>query len=278
VTFALAVVVGTAFLHAGWNTAAKSIGDRWVASLSIAITGGTAGIIGAIAFGLPAVASWPYVLGSALAQATYLILLTRAYSHGDMSRLYPIARGIAPLLVTVVAITVLHEHLDGWSLLGILILCVAILTLAFARGRPRRGHGIGLALATGVMISTYTVLDGIGVRVSGNIWGYIAWGFAVQSPLVVLMCLLRGGKNLGSRVRANLAKGLLTGMASVLSYGIVVWAQSRAPLPLVSALRETSVIWAVLAGRIFLSERLRRPEITAIIVAAGAAMLLQLTR
>lgn len=276
-TLVLGVVLGTAFLHAAWNTAAKSVGDRWVSSLLIGVVNFAAGLVGVIMFDVPVAACWPYIVASAVAQSCYLLLLTTAYSYGDMSRLYPIARGLAPLLVTAVSVGLLGERLSRPALLGVIIICTAIALIAFARGLPRRGQGVGLALATGAAIATYTLIDGVGVRLGVSALGYASWLFLLQGPLIVGFCWWRGGPDLPRRLKSNLAKGLGGGLLSIVAYTIVLWAQARAPLSLVSAMRETSVLWAALAGRLLLGEQLNRKEVAAVVLAALGAATLQIT-
>jgi len=272
----LAIVLGTAVLHASWNAIAKAVGDRWVSSALIGVVNGVGGIICIAVFGMPAPAAWPYLVVSALLQASYLMLLTKTYSYGDMSRLYPIARGTSPVVVTIVAVTVLHESLSGMSWVGLIVLVAGIAGLAFARGLPRAGTGLEFAVITGLCIASYTLSDGVGVRLAENPGGYIGWMFALQAPVLIAVCRWRGGPGFFARARQHAVRGLLGGVLSVVSYGIVVWAQSLAPLALVSGLRETSVVWAVLIGRVFLGERLVPLEVVAIVAAAAGAVLLQL--
>jgi drug/metabolite transporter (DMT)-like permease len=277
VTLVLALVLGTAVLHATWNALAKSVGDRWVASALIGVVNGIAGLGCLLVFGPPAPSAWPFLVASAGLQAAYLVTLTTAYEHGDLSRLYPIMRGTAPLLVTVVSVLVLGESLGAASWLGLTILVGGIVLLAFGRGVPRFGAGLGYALLTGVIIAGYTLADGVGVRASDNPLGYIGWMFALQGPVLIGVCWWRGGSDFVGRVRRQAGRGLLGGVLSVITYGIVVWAQSRAPLAVVSGLRETSVVWAALIGRIFLGERLAAREAVAIGLACCGAVVLQLS-
>ncbi len=271
----LLLVLGTAVLHAGWNAMAKSIDDRWVASALIGVVNGTFGVVCIALFGAPAAASWPYLVASALLQATYLVLLTRTYSHGDMSRLYPITRGTSPVVVTMVAVAVLAERLTPLSWVGLGVLIGGICLLACARGLPRADTGLVLAVTTGLVIACYTLSDGVGVRAAGDTGAYIGWMFALQAPVLLLVCRWRAGATFWRRMRGHAPLGLLGGVFSVTSYGTVVWAQSRAPLALVSGLRETSVVWGALLGGIFLGERLTRVEWLAVLTAASGAVLLQ---
>ena len=275
-TYVLWLVLGTAVLHAGWNALAKSVGDRWVASTLIGVVNGAGGVVCILLFGLPDPGAWPYLVASALLQAGYLLTLTTAYRHGDLSRLYPVMRGTAPVLVTAVSVLVLHEQLSVSSWLGLGVLVAGIGLLSISRGLPRRGDGLGLAVLTGVIIACYTISDGIGVRIGTEPMAYIGWMFAVQAPVLIAVCWWRGGPGLPGRLRRHAVRGLVGGLLSVITYGTVVWAQSRAPLAVVSGLRETSVIWAVLIGRIFLGERLVRREALAIGLACCGAVVLQL--
>lgn len=275
VQWVLLLVLATAVLHAAWNAMAKSIGDRWVSAALIGTVNGAFGLGCAALFGLPAAAAWPYLVASALLQALYLILLTRTYAQGDMSRLYPVARGTAPVAVTAIAVTLLSDRLSPLSWCGLVVLVGGIGLLAFARGVPRAGSGLILAMMTGLVIASYTLSDGVGVRTAESTGAYIGWMFALQAPVLLTVCRWGAGRSFWRRMRENAPLGLLGGVFSVTSYGTVVWAQSRAPLALVSGLRETSVIWAALIARAFLGERLTRTEWVAIVTAAAGAILLQ---
>lgn len=270
-----ALVLATACLHAGWNTAAKAVGDRWVSSALIGSVYAVIGIVAALLLPVPDVASWPFVAASVVLQVVYLLLLTSAYEYGDMTRLYPLARGTSPLLVTLFAVLVLRERDGTGVLIGVTVLVAGLIALAFAHGRPRRGHGIGLALATGVTIAAYTVVDGIGVRHSGHALGYAAWLFAFQGPILVAVCLWRGGPGMSARLWRHRLTGLAGGVLSLVSYAVVVWAQARAPLAIVAALRETSVLWGAVAGTVFLRERLGWKGVLATVLAAVGAVLVQ---
>jgi drug/metabolite transporter (DMT)-like permease len=276
VTLVLALVLGTAVLHATWNALAKSVGDRWIAAALIGVVNGIAGLACIVAFGWPAMTAWPYLVASAVLQTVYLLTLTSAYRHGDLSRLYPIMRGTAPVLVTVASVGVLGGRLGAASWAGLIVLVSGIVLLAFGRGVPSFDTGLGLAVLTGVIIAGYTLADGVGVRASENPLGYIGWMFALQGPALLAVCWWRGRPGFAGRLRRHAVRGLLGGVLAVVSYGIVVWAQSRAPLAVVSGLRETSVVWAALIGRLFLGERLVAREIVAVGLACCGAVVLQL--
>jgi len=234
-------------------------------------------------------------------QTGYLLLLTAAYAHGEFGRVYPIARGTAPVLVTVFALLVLGERVRGTQLAGIALVVAALAGLVLIRGRPGRGDGLGLAAATGVVIAAYSLVDGIGVRHSGSVAGYAAWLTFVHGPLMVAACVaLAGPRHLlgwisgdggtGPRAPAGPAAvsitrrrpaimvtaGLAGGLLSLAAYAIVLWAQSRAGLSLVSALRETSVLFAGVVGTLAFGERFSGRQVAATVAAVAGIVLIQL--
>lgn len=271
-----ALVLASAALHALWNAVAKSFGDPWVSSALIGCGYLIAGLVTVIVSSAPTPASWPFLIGSVLLQVLYLLLLTNSYQHGDLSRLYPLIRGLDPLLVTVIAIAFLGEQLQGWALVGMCALFAGLGVLAFGRGLPKRGQGIGLALLTGCCIAAYSLVDGLGVRQSGYPFGYIGWMFLLQGPILIALARWQVGPHLGSQLRRHAVKGVIGGLLSFLTYGIVVWAQNRMPLSVVAALRETSVVWALLLAPLLLRERLSRLTAAAAVVALAGAVLVEL--
>ncbi|WP_277453547.1 DMT family transporter [Janibacter sp. DB-40] len=271
----LLLVLATAVLHAAWNAMAKSVGDRWVSSALIGTANGVVGLVLVSFFGVPAAESWPYLVASALLQAAYLVLLTHTYAHGDLSRLYPIARGTSPVVVTMIAVGLLGERLSLLSWLGLGVLVAGIVLLAGARGLPRADTGLVLAVCTGLVIAAYSLSDGVGVRMAGNTGAYIGWMFALQGPVLLLVCRWQAGRSFWGRMRTHAPIGLLGGLLAVIAYGTTVWAQSRAPLALVAGLRETSVVWAALIGGLVLRERLTAIERLAVLVVAAGAVALQ---
>jgi drug/metabolite transporter (DMT)-like permease len=302
-----AAVLFAAVLHAGWNALAKFIPDRLAAAALIGAISAVFGIVCVTFAPFPAGASWPFLVGSAITQTGYLLLLTAAYARGEFGRVYPVARGTAPVAVTVVSLTVLGEQLAIGQILGIAVVVGGIAILVLARGWPRVGDGLGLAGLTGLTIAAYTVVDGLGVRRSGSSFGYASWLFLLHGPLVLFAAMLLAARRTrlaapaapgpggaGSRGAAgsavgrfgtvrwplgwprgsHLAAGLIGGAMSVLAYAIVLWAQDRASLALVSALRETSVLFAGILGALFFSEPFtRRQTVGAVIIVAGIALI-----
>ncbi|HEY0266316.1 MAG TPA: EamA family transporter [Rhizomicrobium sp.] len=268
-----AIVLFAALLHASWNALLKGGGDGlW----SMTVMGVATAIACAVALPFlpwPLRASWPFIAASALLHIGYNAFLIRAYRSGDFGSAYPIARGSSPMLVTLGAALVAGEQPTLLGMAGILLVSIGIISLAF-RGRRLPETGIFYALGTGAFIAAYSVTDGIGGRLSGNaiaytLWMCLLWG-ATALPVYRLMRpgqgLWRGGRNTGLAA--------LGGVISVAAYGIVIFAMTRAPMGSVSALRETSVLFAVLLGRMFFGEALTaRRILAALVIAAGAICL-----
>ncbi|WP_043469588.1 EamA family transporter [Arthrobacter sp. Rue61a] len=278
-----AAVLLAAVMHSAWNAIAKAIPDRLASSTMIAVAYGACGVIGAAVFGIPLQQSWPYVLASAVLQTCYLILLTTSYKHGDFSQVYPLARGLAVLLVTGIATTFLAERLSFWQLAGVAVVAGSLLSLALVRqnvSATTDGNRKGpfFAVLTGVAIAAYTLLDGVGVRVSGQSMAYISWLFLLQGLLIPVVCwrMAKDRRTFPQRVARYWKPGFIGGLVSMLAYGIVVWAQSLAPLALVSALRETSVLLAGIIGAVFFKEKFSRLRGALTVVAVAGIAAIQL--
>jgi drug/metabolite transporter (DMT)-like permease len=268
-------VLLAAVLHAGWNALLKGVPDRLATIVLLDLTG-----LGLSALALPLVpppapASRGLLVASVALHLGYELLLLRSYRVGDLSQVYPLARGSAPLLVAAFAGLVLGERLGSWQLAGLVGVCVGLLLLVGAGGAPLgRGQAVGSALATGVFIAAYTVADGLGVRRAGTDLGYVAWLFLLHGiPIPLVVAAIRG-RGLAARLRGHLPAGVAAGALSVAAYGLVLWAQRRGALAVVAALRETSVLVAALIGSLVFGERFgRRRVLAAALLAAGIVAL-----
>lgn len=263
-TVAAAVLVA-AVTHAGWNALAHRITDKLVGFTLIAGGGTLIGVATAPFVAFPAARAWPYLLGSAVIHIAYYALLMRSFRLGDFGQAYPIARGSAPLVVTVLAALFAHEVPDGWAAAGIALSCAGLTGVALwgLRGQRPNWAAIGAALATGMTIAAYTVVDGLGVRASGSAPGYIAWLMAVQGPVIPAYTVWRRRGDTVAALRPFAAVGLLGAALSVAAYGLVLWAQTRAELAPVAALRESSIIVGAAIGAVFFKERFGAPRIVA---------------
>lgn len=271
---ALAVLFG-ALLHAGWNALVKSSADKAHDTALINLLGGLLCLPLLALAGGPAPAAWPWLLGSACVHVGYFSLLVAAYRHGELSLTYPLMRGAAPLLVALASATAFGEPLSPLAWAGVLAVCCGVLVLGVARHSLESGRAVAFALANAAVIACYTVLDGHGVRASGNPVGYVACVFLLNALPFGAIVLARSGwtalrAHAGRRARYALAGAA----ASVGSYGIALWAMTLAPVATVAALRETSVLFAALLGGWQLRERFtaRRALGTAAILAGVAAL------
>lgn len=264
-----ALVLLAAVLHASWNALLKSGEDGfWVMTvMGVATTIACAATLPFLP--LPARASWPYIAASALIHVAYNAFLINAYRHNDFGSAYPVARGSSPLLVTLGAALVAGEMPGLRGLAGILLVSSGIISLA-----GRLDRGIFAALGTGATIAAYSVTDGLGGRLSGAPIAYTLWMCALWGvfALPIYLAFGRGGRLWrGPRPTARAAAG---GIISVAAYGIVIFAMTRAPMGSVSALRETSVLFAVLLGRMVFGEILTmRRMLSALVIVAGAICL-----
>ncbi|MFD5709609.1 EamA family transporter [Streptomyces pharetrae] len=260
-----AAVLAAAVTHAGWNAIAHRITDKLVGFTLISGGGALTGLALVPFTAVPAAAAWPYLLGSAAVHIAYYALLMRSFRLGDFGQAYPIARGSAPLVVTVLAAVFAHEVPDGWAAAGIALSCAGLTGVALwgLRGRRPDWAAIGAALATGLTIATYTLVDGLGVRASGSSLGYIAWLMLVQGTVIPAYALHRWRGAFLATVRPFAALGLLGALMSVAAYALVLWAQTRAELAPIAALRESSIIVGAVIGAVFFKERFGAPRIAA---------------
>jgi drug/metabolite transporter (DMT)-like permease len=269
----IVLLLGAALLHATWNAILRGGADRlW----SIVVMCATSAVVAApLVFILPAPAraSWPYIAFSAGLQVAYCLFLVRAYREAGLAQVYPIARGTSPLLVTLGAVVVAGERLTPGALAGVVLVSAGITALAFEKARPNAKSTLA-AVSTGVFIAAYTLTDGLGARLSGHAQSYTAWLFLAQGSAMPLAYMAVRGRLTISLKDPETLKALIGGVFGLISYGLVIWALTRAPMGQVSALRETSILFAAVIGVVFLKEKLTWPRIgAAVMIAAGAVAL-----
>ncbi len=268
----LTLVLGAAILHASWNALVKVEGDHLVVLGGFVATHAMVSAVGIWFFPLPNAAAWPYILASAAVHNLYKLLLSQAYRHGDFGLVYPIARGAAPLVVALFAWLWLGETLPPTGIIAVLIMAGAILSLTRRGGASPRA--VGFALGTGLMIATYTVIDGTGARTLGNPHSYFLWMVLIDAVLFIpVVCALR--ENAIQRIVRSWRPVLIAGLMSVVAYWLVIWALSQSPMALVSAVRETSVVFAALIATVLLKEGNARHRILAAIAVAFGIVLLR---
>ena len=268
-------VLAAAVTHAAWNAIAHGIKDQTLAFALIGVGGTAAAIPLIIATALPRPASWPYLLASVAIHVFYVLLLMQCYRLGEFSQVYPLARGVSPLVVTILAAVLLHEHLALPQIAGVIVVSAALAFLVFGGRRPGRGAFLA-AVGTGLTIAAYTMADGVGVRLSHSPAGYIAWLMLLQSLCVPMFALIRRRGVVLKQPPRILLSGLAAGALSVLAYGLVLWAQTRGALAPIAALRETSVIFGAIIGALVFREPFGRTRVTATILVVGGIMLLNI--
>jgi drug/metabolite transporter (DMT)-like permease len=272
--FALALVLSAAFLHAVWNAMMKRSADRFIAMAMLNFGHGLPALVLVYLFLPPASESWPFLLGSTFVHFFYYIFHLLYYRFGDLSQVYPIARGIAPVCVAMGAWFFAGEILSAQAWWGIILITSGIGVLFISRSKGQaNGMAIMAAVATGLMIASYTILDGMGVRASQSAIGYIAWLFLLEWPFSFGLFYYR--RKLLRSIPANIyLLGFAGGLISALAYGLAIYAKSIAPLGAVSAVRESSVIIAAMIGVIWFGERPWKLRVLAAIIVAGGVIVL----
>ena len=267
-------VIAAALLHASWNALIKSGGSKFTSMLLMTVLQGAAGGVIALFHAFPSAAVWPWLLGSAVFHSSYKLFLSYAYEQGDLSRVYPIARGAAPMIVLALSGFFLSDHLAKLEVIGVLVLGLGILLMArgaFANGESRRL--VPFALGSALMTAGYSIVDGLGARVAGDATLYVAWMFFLDALIFAPMCIaLRGRGVLKSNAR-DWVIGAGAGAGSYGAYAIAVWAMTVAPIALVTALRETSILFAVLVGWLIMGDKMDRGKaIAATLIVIGVAL------
>lgn len=269
----LLVLLG-ALLHAAWNASIRAADDKF--AQMVALTLGSA-LIAAVVLPflpLPAPQSRPYIAASVGAHFVYFTLVARAYQQGELSVSYPLMRGMAPLLTAAASIIFFHEPLSGIGWLSLLLLSGGLLVLS-----AEHRAGVAFALANACVIAAYTLIDGTGARLAGEgaagVLSYTLWMFLLNAaPFLAWVLLLRQKRRHLPAVGAAWWRGLVGGGLALTSYGLAIWAMTRAPIPLVAALRETAVIFGLVLGALVLKERFGPARwLATLLVAAGAVAL-----
>ena len=268
------LVLFAALLHATWNALIKSGGSTELDTVALTIA---AALLAAIALPFatqPAPASWPWLAASVVLHVAYFLMLGAVYRHGDLSHVYPLMRGIAPLLVALTGAVCLGESLSVLVWMGITLICAGILLPVLRHPAVLRERATPLALAIAAVIASYTLVDGYGTRASGNSFSYCMWMFLLEAPPIVLVAWFYQRRRVWEHVRLKWRRAVVGGFCVLGSYSIALWAMVSAPIAAVAALRETSVLFAAIIGATLLKERLGAWRIAgAATIAVGMAML-----
>jgi drug/metabolite transporter (DMT)-like permease len=269
-------VLAAAVMHAGWNVLVKLKLDRFLSLFLLQTLMGLMGLAMLAVFAWPSTASLPYAVASGILHTGYNIFLARSYRTGDLSQVYPIARGTAPLLTLIVTWFAAHEAIGIATGLGIGVLVAGIwLTgLVGKRGLKLDGLTLFFALGTSVFIAAYTVVDGLGGRASGSPSGYAALVFLLDAVLLFFAGIYMRGPGIIRQVAPYWKSGIAGAALSLSAYWIVIWAMTLAPIAAVAALRETSILFVMLMSMRVLKETVTAPRIAgALLIVAGAVIL-----
>ena len=249
-------VLGAGMLHAGWNALLKSAGggDPLLDTATVVAGSTTCSLLALPFVPLPDTGAWPFIAASTFIHVGYYLTLAQAYRTGDLSFAYPLMRGTAPLIVTVLGAVFLRELPQTHVLVGILLISIGIISIAFARLTQHPPVAAYWAFANAAIIAVYTLVDGTGARASGNALSYVLWLTFIEGIVFLTWTRRHRGKPAFGYLRKQWRRGLVGGFCSVAAYAIVLWAMTRAPVAAVAALRETSVIFAALIGALWLKE------------------------
>lgn len=253
----LAAVLAAAFLHAAWNAVVKVALDRFSSILLLALCQSGLALLLLPLFPAPGLASWPWLAASALLHTGYKLFLIRAYVHGDMSQVYPLARGTAPLIVAIVGAVALGEPMTPLKALAVAAIALGVVVMSLRGGAelvriPPRA--LAWALGTAAFTASYTLADAVGARLSGSVSGFTLWMFVLDGLGMLAFALAARGPAALRGLASAWGAGLAAGAMSLLSYWIAIWAFTQAPVALVAALRETSVLFAMLIAVLVLKE------------------------
>ena len=277
-TIITAVLLG-ALLHAVWNVFIRAAADK---DLTTTLVAGGAGIWAVcwLPFAsAPALESWPYILASLLIHVAYFALVAYLYRHLELSFAYPIMRGSAPVLSAIIAVLVVHESPSPIGWIGVLLVSLGVLLLiggTWRSGSLKRAHLL-LALANAVVIVAYTLVDGVGARLSGSPSSYTAWLFFLTAISLMTRYFAKTGWNGMNKVWHNRTRAAMGGACTVGSYGLALWAMTQAPIALVASLRETSVAFGTLLAVAFLGERVTPLRYLSVLVVTCGAVAIKMS-
>lgn len=269
-------VLVAAVLHGTWNMLVKINLDRFAALFVIHSIMGVMGLAALSVTGLPAAAALPYALVSGTLHTLYNLFLARAYRYGEMSLVYPLARGVAPLVALLLSLVIAGETISlvELVLLGLLLVGLWLVALGGAGKIMTDSKSIAYAIGTAIFIGLYTVVDGMGARLSEDAFAFIALIYFFDGLFILIVALFTRGTAIFTTARPFAVRGAIGALFAAAAYGLVVWAMTKAPIAIVAALRETSILFVLAMSAFVLKERVAPVRILggALIVAAAAAL------
>jgi len=274
----LLVLLGAA-LHAAWNGIVKTGPDRYLDIASLLAAAALLTLLWLPFLPLPARACWPYLAASALIHQVYFTFVALAYRKGEMSVVYPLMRGMAPALTALASALVLREHPSVGGYIGVCLVSGGVVLLTFER---RGGAKIALApallaLANAGVIAFYTLVDGVGVRLSGHAFSYTSWGFLLSASLFAPTALLLRRREAVAHFKGQWRNSFIGAGCSLASYGLALWAMTKAPIATVAALRETAILFGLVLAVFSLKEKVRGGRVVAVALVAAGAVIIKLS-
>lgn len=274
-----AVLLG-ALLHAAWNAMIRRSSDGSRDTVLVVCAAATIAAPLLPLGASPAPSSWPYLAASGLIHVAYFMLVAHSYRHAELSFAYPVMRGTAPAFSALAAALLLAEWPEPAHWLGIAMICGGVLLMAadgWRQGRAMRGRALLFPLATAAVIVVYTLVDGVGARLSGNAAAYTGWVFLLTALPLLALSLASDPRGTADHWLRRWHHGLAGGLCTLGSYGLALWAMTLAPIGLVAALRETSVAFGALIAVTVLGERITRSRCCAIAVIIAGTVAIKLS-
>ena len=279
-TYILLAVLLAALCHASWNALVKFGNDRLFGLIMISFFSGVLTIPALFWLGLPSLESIRWLILSVIFHIGYVYFLSHAYSHGDLSQIYPISRGSAPLITALLSLILFNELVPFTGLIGILLIISGIVIIAFAGKKFTlniKGKALFFALSTAFFTACYTLSDGYGARASGDPIVYTLWLFLLNGIALIIPGIIKYRSTLFQGIHDYWRSGLFGGLMQLISYGIVIWAMSQAPIVIVAAVRETSVLFAMFLSIVFLKEKFNLMRVIACIVILSGVLMAKLS-
>lgn len=276
----LLIVLLGALCHASWNAIVKGSGDKFFSAAGITLFACFIALFALPFMEQPSPASWPYLIISTVLQTIYISLVVAAYKVGDMSEAYPIMRGTPPLLVALMSGPLIGEVMGWRSWLGIVLICSGVLAMALEarhRSKGASSRTAVIALTNALFIASYTIVDGVGVRLSAAPISYILWIFVLNAIPLAFWALYREPDRFIHFIRVRWRFMLIGGGGTLASYGLALWAMTMAPIAVVAAVRETAILFALLISGLILKEKIGISRILAAMLIVCGAIVLRLS-
>jgi drug/metabolite transporter (DMT)-like permease len=274
------VVLFAALLHASWNFLVKQNSDKHISMSAVVLGHAPFAFLALFFVPLPNMESLYYIIFGALLHTGYQLFLLNSYRIGDLSQVYPLARGISPLIVATVSVLFLGNHLSQTEITAIIVICTGIMSLVLVRKSDglRNYRAAILAVVTGIFIASYSLVDGLGARISDSAIGFYACLSILNAIIFAVVVSFKQPRTVKIVVTKNYKLALAGGLASFTAYALVIWSFTMAPIPVVTALRETSIIFALLLGVFVLKERLDLMKLFASVTTLLGAGLLRINK